>query len=66
MTSESRDGQGAGDRDIPFEWGNPLAVMTAWQRVHLSQMRADIRAYKAGQPGGPADGDLSVNDTGEA
>lgn len=61
-TSESRDGTGAGDKDQAYEWGNPLTTMSAWQRIHLSQMVADIRAYKVGERGRAPDGDLSSSD----
>jgi hypothetical protein len=55
----SKDGQGSADHDREYAWGHPLACMDIWQKVHLVQMRADIRAYKAGQRGGAAEGDLA-------
>jgi hypothetical protein len=58
-TSETRDGTGAADHDKPYQFGSlSLAGMTLWERIHLTNMRSDIRDYKAGVPGGCADGDL--------
>jgi hypothetical protein len=42
-TSESRDGQGAGDHDCIFAWGNPRAGLTLRQQVRLTIMRGYIR-----------------------
>ncbi len=60
-TSETRDGEGAGDHDFKYAFGgDTLAGMTLWERMHLMLMRGDIKDFRAGKKGGAADGDVNA------
>jgi hypothetical protein len=54
----TRDGTGAGDHDIPYAFGYPQSCLTLFAQARLLVMRGHIIDYRAGIPGGAADGDL--------
>jgi hypothetical protein len=60
VTGETRDGTGAGDHDLKYEFGNARSFLTLRQQALLLIMRGSIMDYRAGEKGGAADGDLPV------
>ena len=59
--SESRDGTGAGDRDLPFEWGHPRDCLTLRMQARLTIMRGyvmDIKDPTQADTMSPAEGDV--------
>ena len=65
-TSESRDGQGAGDHDIAFAFGSPASNLTTIVQARCLIMRGYVRDYLHGERGGAADGDLSYTEDSAA
>lgn len=59
VVSESRDGQGAGDRDTAYAWGNAPSFLTLRQQARLTVLRGLVKDVQHGEHGGPAEGDLS-------
>lgn len=59
-TGETRDGNGAGDHDVPYVWGNSASFLSLRQQALLLIMRGYVKDYLAGEEGGAADGDLPV------
>lgn len=53
-TGESRDGKGAGDRDVPFEWCHPTAILNWHEQWHLLVLRGRC------MDGGPSTGDTDL------
>lgn len=56
----SRDGRGAGDHDMPFEFGHPRSCLTIREQGWLTILRVDIKNMLLGEPvhGLTADDDL--------
>jgi hypothetical protein len=55
----SKDGQGAGDRDQRYAWGQPKTYLTTMQEARLLVMRGLVMDTRRGAHGNAADGDIS-------
>lgn len=65
VIGESRDGVGAGDHDLVYEWGNPHTMLTWHQQALLLVMRGLIKDTRAGERGTAGEGDLSFTPDSE-
>ncbi len=64
---ETRDGNGSGDHDRDFTWGNPRSYLTLMMQARLQIMRGEFMDARRGETGGAADGDvdwIKVTETG--
>jgi hypothetical protein len=50
MTTETRDGSGAGDHDVPFVWGHPFCLLSTMAHAHLLSVRGKLleQRFQAG------------------
>lgn len=42
-TGESKDGTGAGDRDVAFAWGQHGSLLKPWELAHLLILRGKLK-----------------------
>jgi hypothetical protein len=64
ITSESRDGKGAGDRDEPYVWGRPREYLSVVQQGWLTILRGEcMDTRRGGEKRNRATGDLAYTNT---
>jgi hypothetical protein len=65
--NETRDGTGAGDRDIAYAWNCPRSYLKTMDQARLLVLRGYVLDARRGEHGNAADGDLAYTnqtDTG--
>jgi hypothetical protein len=60
--NETRDGTGAGDRDVAYAWNCPRSYLKTLDQARLLILRGYVMDTRRGEHGSAADGDLGYTE----